>query len=225
MLGFNTNRGSTSMRIVPLIAVIAAGTSFLQPSAAHAAEDSTEFWVELGASGEIAPGAELKLEVEERRREGPNEYIVGAVVDFEVSDRLELGGGMEIHDEDGFTEIRPYQQLTYSTGRLSFRTRLEERFYDNADRMALRLRQRAQYTHPLAERTKAKLSAELLYQLRDRNEGGPERIDQWRFNAGVQHRLLPRLDVTGGYLFQIRPRPDGQTRHTHVPQLTLTYKW
>lgn len=205
--------------------VIAGALVILQPSPALAAESSTEWWIELGASGPVADNAELKIELEERRRAGPNEYIVGAVVDVEVADGFELGGGMELHDEDGFTEIRPYQQLTYSTGKWSFRSRIEERFYDDSDQMALRLRQRAQFTQPIAPRTKGKLSAELLYQLRARNEGGPQRIDQWRFNAGLQHRIAPKLDVTGGYLFQIRPRPDGATRHTHVPQLTLTYKW
>lgn len=202
---------------------LASALALLQPAVAHA--DENEFWIELSTSGEIAEGAELKLEIEERRRDGPNEYIVGAVVDYEVANGFEIGGGMEIHDEDGFTEVRPYQQVTYSTGILSFRTRLEERFYDGADQMGLRLRQRAQVTQPVADGLRARGSVELLYQLRDRTEGGPQRIDQWRFNAGLQYRIAPQMDVTAGYLFQIRPRDGGNTRRTHVPQLTLTYKF
>lgn len=205
------------------ILALAAAPLLLQPALAHA--DETEFWVELGASGEIAEGVSAKFEVEERRREGPNEYIVGAVVDFDIGNGFELGGGMEIHDEDGFSEIRPYQQLTYTTGPLELRSRIEERFYDDADQMALRLRQRAQLSQQVAPKLKAKASAELLYQLRARTEGGPERIDQWRLNAALQYRALPNLDVTAGYLYQIRPRDGGATRRTHVPQVSLTYKF
>ena len=131
---------------------------------------------------------------------------------------------MEVHDIGGFTEIRPYQQVGYSTGILSLRTRIEERFYDNSDRMALRLRQRVQLSDDIAPKLKAAGSIELLYQLRDRNDGGPQRIDQWRFNAGLTYRAADKLEVTGGYLLQLRPRPGGDT-YTHVPQLTATYRF
>ena len=167
---------SHSARVLPLAAV----PLLLQPSAALA--DESEFWMELAAKGEIAPGTSLKLEVEERRKNGPNEYILGAVVDTEVGDGFSIGGGVEVHDTDGFSEIRPYQQVGYSSGILSVRTRIEERFYDRSDRMALRLRQRVQLSDEIAPRLKAAGSVELLYQLRSRNDGGPQRIDQWRLN-------------------------------------------
>ena len=125
-------------RALPLAAAIV----LLQPSAALA--DESEFWIELAAKGDIAEGTSLKVEVEQRRKTGPDEYIVGAVVDHEIGNGFSLGGGIEIHDIDGFTEVRPYQQVGFSTGILSLRTRIEERFYDNSDRMALRLRQRVQ---------------------------------------------------------------------------------
>ena len=85
--------------------------------------------------------------------------------------------------------------------------------------MALRLRQRARFRTPIAEKITGFASGELLYQLRDRNEGGPERIDQWRLNAGATAQIAPELELTGGYLFQIRPRDNGNTRHTHVSQV------
>lgn len=200
---------------------IAVAVAILQPCAAAA--DESEFWFELGASGEISPGVDLKVEAEQRRRDGPNEYIVGAVVDVTVGQGLQIGGGMEVHDTAGSTEIRPYQQLIFSTGPLSFRSRVEERFFDDGDRIGLRLRQRAQLSQTIAPRIRAIGSAELLYQLRDSNEGGPQRIDQWRLNAALRYNATPRLNVTAGYLYQIRPRPDGKTRRTHVPQIALTY--
>ena len=93
---------------------LAAATLLLQPSAALA--DESEFWIELAVKGDIAEGTSLKLEVEQRRKTGPDEYIVGAVVDHEIGDGFSLGGGVEIHDIDGFTEIRPYQQLGCAPG-------------------------------------------------------------------------------------------------------------
>ena len=121
--------------------------------------------------------------------------------------------------------MRPYQQLTFGVGKFDFRSRIEERFYDGADRMALRLRQRARFRTPIANKVTGFASGELLYQLRDRNEGGPQRIDQWRLNAGATARITPTLDLTGGYLFQIRPRDNGNTRHTHVSQVSLFYRF
>jgi len=205
-------------RLFPL----AAAPLLLQPTAALA--DDTEFWVELSAKGDIAPDTSFKFELEERRKDGPNEYIVGAVVDRDVGEGFSIGGGMEIHDTGGFTEVRPYQQVGYKAGVLSLRTRIEERFYDDSDRMALRLRQRVQLSDTIAPKLKAAGSVELLYQLRSRNDGGPQRIDQWRFNAGLTYRVAERFDVTGGYLLQLRPRAGGDT-YTHVPQVSLGYRF
>jgi len=88
-------------RLFPL----AAAPLLLQPTAALA--DDTEFWVELSAKGDIAPDPSFKFELEERRKDGPNEYIVGAVVDRDVGEGFSIGGGMEIHDTGGFTRSAP----------------------------------------------------------------------------------------------------------------------
>lgn len=201
---------------------LAATALLLQPTAALA--DDSELWIELAAKGNIDPKTSVKLEVEQRRKAGPQEYIVGAVIDREIGSGFEIGGGMEIHDIGGFTEIRPYQQIGYSAGVLSLRTRIEERFYDNSDRMALRLRQRVQVSDTIAPKLKASGSVELLYQLRSRNDGGPQRIDQWRFNAGLTYRAADNFEIGGGYLLQLRPRPGGDTS-THVPQVSAAYRF
>ena len=88
--------------------------------------------------------------------------------------------------------------------------------------MALRLRQRVQLSDTIAPRLKASASAELLYQLRSRDDDGPERVDQLRFAAGLTYRVADRFEVSGGYLLQLRPRPGGDT-YTHVPQLSAAY--
>ena len=209
----------------PILAGFAAGAAVLQPLELRAREVRAERWIELSASGEIAPGADLRVEVEERFRDGANEAILGAAVDLAVADSVALGGGLEVHDAGGFTEVRPYQQLTLALGALSLRTRLEQRVFDDADRLGWRLRQRAQLSPAIAAGTRARLSAEWFWQIRDRVAGGPRRTDQWRFAAGIQHRIGPGLDLTVSHLVQIRPRRAGQTTHTHVPQLALAYRF
>ncbi len=201
---------------------LAAAAGLLQPSVAHA--DDSQFWLELGTKGMIAPDTNLQFKVEQRRQAGPEEYIVAATVERAVAPRLALGGGAEIHDRGGKTEVRPYEQASYSIGPFAMRTRLEERFFDDADHMALRLRQRVQLRQPIAKNLTAGASAELLYQLRAPERGGPQRIDQWRFGAGLTYRARENLELAAGYLFVLRPR-DGADRRTHVPQVGLTYRF
>ena len=205
-----------------LAAPLAAASLLLQPSAALA--DDSEVWIELSAKGDIAPDTTLTVELEPRLQAGSDQYVVGAVVDRKIGKGFSIGGGIEINDTGGFTEIRPYQQVGYKTGILSLRTRIEERFFDNADQMALRLRQRVQLSDEIAPKLKAAGSVELLYQLRDRRDGGPQRVDQWRFNAGLTYRAAERFDVLGGYLLQLRPRPGGDT-YTHIPQVGVAYRF
>jgi len=200
----------------------AAASALLQPALLHAAESDSEMWVELSALHQIAPDTNLRLEVEQRRREGADDRIAGAQVEV-ASGPVALGAGLELHDAAGFTEVRPFQQVSWRLAGLTWRTRMEERVPDGADRPGLRLRQRAQFSAPLGPASVARLSAELLYQLRASEEGGPRRIDQWMFVGAVQHRIAPKLFLTAAYLLQVRPRPAGQTRHTHVPQLALAY--
>lgn len=202
----------------------AAAAALLQPLAARAAEDDSEFWIQLAAQGEAWDGATLKLNVEQRRKSGDDEYIAAADFAVDTAENLALGGGLEVHDTGGFTEIRPYQQVLVEAGPFDFRTKFEQRFFESSDQMGLRIRQRARFTQPLGPKTRGRLSAELLYQLRDRTEGGPKRIDQWRFAAGVEHRATQTLSVWGGYQLVIRPR-GANTRHTHVPQLYVTYRF
>lgn len=201
---------------------LAAAPLLLQPSVALA--DDTEFWIELSASGDIAERAKLTVEMEERRQRGANDYVFGAVIDRAVGEGFTIGGGVEVNDQGGFSEIRPYQQVGYSTGILSLRTRVEQRFFDDADRMGLRLRQRVQLSDQIAPKLSAAGSVELLYQLRDSERGGPQRVDQWRFDAGLTYRVAERFSITGGYMLQLRPRPGGDT-YTHVPQASVAYRF
>ena len=78
---------------LPVLAIgFAALGAIMQPSAARAATSDAELWIETGIKGDIAPGTDFKLELETRRRDGPNEYILGAEFNTDVSDAVALVG-------------------------------------------------------------------------------------------------------------------------------------
>ena len=172
---------STSLR--PGAIGFAAAVALMQPQAARAAEDDSEFWIQLAAQGEAWDGATLKVNVEQRRKSGDNEHIVAADLAVDTAENLALGGGIEIHEIDGFTEIRPYQQLLVDAGPFDFRTKFEQRFFDGSDQMGLRIRQRARFTQPLDERTRARLSAER--RARVRSSSGWVKRARWRMRRAI----------------------------------------
>ena len=62
---------------------------------------------------------------------------------------MQIGGGFAYLKSEVDEELRFHQQLTASHGILQSRTRLEQRFFDNADEPIWRLRERIQATVPL----------------------------------------------------------------------------
>ena len=218
-----------SRKWIRAVAPVATIAATLPQGSVQARETDAEFRVEVGAQGNLGAGAELRVAAEQRFRDADDVLVLTAAVDVAAvtvdfgAGSVELGGGAQVQDIDGRTELRPYQQVIVTAGSFSFRTRLEERFFEGADQMALRLRQRVQYAHPLSAATRAIVNAELLYQLRDRVSGGPRRVDRWGLAARIQHRLAPHVQLSATHTLEIRPRPAGQTRHTHVSQFSLAY--
>jgi hypothetical protein len=123
------------------------------------------------------------------------------------------------------TEIRPHQQITFVEGRFEFRTRLEERFFDGADRVELRLRQRVQYNQPLGNGWRGSVGGEWLGLLQGRNSGQGASTEQWRAQAGVAYRINDKLDVGANYWLIIAPGGDRPARYSHIPQAVLIWRF
>jgi hypothetical protein len=128
-------------------------------------------------------------------------------------------------ETSGNTEIRPHQQVVFVLGRFEARTRLEERFFDGADRAELRLRQRLQYNQPLNENWRASVGGEWLGRLQGRNSGQGAATDQWRAQAGIAYMVNDKLEVGANYWLLAFPRGDQPARYSHVPQTVLTYRF
>lgn len=194
---------------------------------ARAAEEDTQLWTTFTLAGTLAEGLEALAEVSPRARSeaAGDEMVLGRVAaDYRIAPAVTLGGGLTFVEFAGGSEWRPHQQLVVNAGRLSLRTRLEERFFAGADRMELRLRQRVQLGIPLGEGTSLAGAAEILALVQTRNSGQRAQIDQWRVQATLRRRLTPQVEASIGYMLSLSPRAGRTDRLSHIPQIGVTFR-
>ncbi|MBI1403039.1 MAG: DUF2490 domain-containing protein [Porphyrobacter sp.] len=206
--------------------LLAAMAAAWQPSKALAAEEDTQFWLVASATGDIADGTRLTLDASQRWREqarGDAQQTFRVTLERTAAEGLRLGGGAMILDAGGATELRPFQQAVYTTGRLELRTRIEERFFDGADRMELRLRQRIQISGKLGGGWRGSIGGEWLGLLQGRSRGQGASTEQWRALLGVSRQVAPKLDAGAAYWLILSPRGERRDRLSHVPMATVTW--
>jgi hypothetical protein len=122
-------------------------------------------------------------------------------------------------------EARLHQQFRYAKGGLDLRTRFEQRWFEGADQVELRVRQRVQYTHTLGNGIKALGSSEWFAIIQSRRIGKTAGTEQVRNIIGVAIPLGANLDIQPSYMLQITPRENRPDAISHVPQVTLNYKF
>ena len=200
-----------------------------QPSTALGAEEDTQVWIYAIVQGDISDDWRLTADGTARWRErarGDEQQTLRFTLDTVVAEGVRAGGGFGAFEtEGGASELRPHQQLTVRRGRFAARTRIEQRFFDGADRMELRLRQRIGYIQPLSQRVSATIEGEYLHiaQTRDRNPLAAR--DQWRGRIVLQYRAQEDLSLAAAYLAIHTPRPEAEDRLNHVPQLLVPYRF
>ncbi len=209
--------------------LLAATLAAWQPSKARAGEEDTQFWLNAIATGAIGEGTTLTMDATQRwRRDGDvgnDQQTIRVMVDRQVADNTRIGGGIMLFDTAGLTEIRTHQQASVTLGRIEARTRLEQRFFDGADRMELRLRQRVTYNQPIAEDWRASAGVEWLGIVRSRRRDEGTSTEQWRFQAVLVHRVSERLDIGAIYWLVSFPRGNRPERISHIPQAAITYRF
>ncbi|MEQ5788614.1 DUF2490 domain-containing protein [Erythrobacter sp. NFXS35] len=209
--------------------LLAATCAAWQPSKANAAEEDTQFWLGANATGEVADRTTVTLDTTQRwraNRAGGDQQTIRVTVEREVDEDARLGGGIGVFEtEGGLTEIRVHQQAVFTPGRFELRSRLEERFFDGADQVELRLRQRVHYIHPVAEGWRAMVGGEWLGLLQSRRSGEGFSTDQWRAQTSLTHRAAKNLDVGVIYWLVVSPRGDRPDRINHIPQAVVTYRF
>jgi hypothetical protein len=206
---------------LPLAAAFAGTLALSVP--ARAADEDTQLWVYSSIAVPVAKNATATFELSPRFRQGGNQVLTRATVDFKLTPAVSLGGGAAyVDNHGGADEFRSHQQLTVTLGALAFRSRAEERFFAGADRTQLRLRQRIQLSEPVAHDTRLSLAGELLYIARTENRATDPRVDSWRGTASLQHRFSSHVDGTLGYLLIYSPRAGKPDKLSHVPQISLS---
>jgi hypothetical protein len=204
------------------LAVIAFASSSIP---ARAADEDFQLWITESVSAPLSSAMHGTVDLSQRFREDGDQLLTRGTVEFRLSGAAAAAGGAAyVSTRESADEFRPHQQLTLTYGSLTLRTRVEERFFEHADRMELRLRQRIGATIPVSADLKAGLAGELLYIAQSRNSGQGAHIDQWRANATLARRLGGALEGTLGYLAILSPRNGGPDKLSHVAQLTLTLR-
>ncbi len=211
-----------------LATLLAALIVAWQPSKARADNEDVQLWQFVNVTGDLDKDTRLTIDATHRWREqarGDEQQTIRFTLEQTVAKGVRIGGGGAIFEAGGLTEIRPHQQVIVVSGGFEFRTRLEQRFFDGADRMEVRLRQRIHYNRPLGDGWRATVGGEWLGLLQSRNRDQGASTDQWRAQAGVAYRINKRLEVGANYWLLAFPRGARPARYTHVPQTVLTYRF
>lgn len=215
----------TPLRIATLLAAMLAAW---QPSSALANPEDTQFWLVGFVRGEIADDVFLTVDSSYRWRDpefGADQQTLRVSLEKGLDDAVRIGGGMSVFQTGSVTEYRPHQQFRYAAGGLDLRTRFEQRWFDGADQVELRIRQRVQYSQPVAPRVEIVGSAEWFGIVQSRRDNGQRGTEQIRSIIGVSYEVNGSLSIAPSYLFQITPRTGAPDAISHVPQLTLNYSF
>lgn len=208
--------------------LLAALVAAWQPSKAHAAEEDMQFWLVGFVRGNLDDDVFLTIDTSYRWRDpvfGEDQQTVRVTVEKGINDDVRIGGGLSFFQTGSISEIRPHQQFRYARGGLDLRTRFEQRWFDGADQVELRIRQRAQYTHSIAERVKATGSVEWFGIVQPRRESGRNGTEQVRAVVSASYEVNDSIDIAPGYVIQYTPRERRRDAISHVPQVTLNYRF
>lgn len=198
------------------------------PVQAAAADEETQFWIDGNVSYDLGDGFAASVQIQPRIQlddTANDQLFLRAGLDYRVSDFVQIGGGMITLGEYDPTEVRPYNYVNLGNGPLTARTMAEFRFFDEADQMELRIRQRVQLSQPISDSsTNILVSGELFYTAQTREEGGEDRVTQWRLIAGVTNQLNDNLQMQLYYLALGIPR-EGEDALAHIPTLGINYRF
>jgi hypothetical protein len=212
-------------RFVTLLAAVLAAW---QPSIALANPEDTQFWLATFVRGKLDDDVYLTIDASQRWRDpvfGADQQTFRVTVEKGLNDDLRIGGGVSYFQSGGISEFRPHQQFRYARAGLDLRTRFEQRWFEGADQVELRFRQRVQYTQGLADKIELIGSAEWFGIVQPRRERGRIGTEQVRAMIAVSYKLTDSLSVAPGYLLQLTPRQGSPDAISHVPQLTLNWRF
>ncbi|MBB5747392.1 DUF2490 domain-containing protein [Brevundimonas variabilis] len=186
-------------------------------ASAAAAQDDTQSWNAVFASGPVSENSRLLVWFDGHARfrddaSNLDTTILRPGIGWRASPRLDLWAGYALvstrRPGPDVEEHRIWQQATYPVvtiagGRLTGRTRIEQRFRVGGDDTGWRLRQFLRWSRPIeGGPVSVVLSNETFVGLNDTDWGQGDGFDQNRAFAGLAWQAAPGLRVEGGYMNQ-----------------------
>lgn len=196
---------------------------------ALAEENRLEAWFDGTVATDLGSGNFLEVQVQQRARGNNNPIGDNQTYRLWLGRRfgsVKASAGIHRSKEGSQKETRLIQQVSYNFGAtgLKGRTRLEQRFVDDAAKTGWRVRQRVGYALPLTgEKGGWKLAgnAEGFWTLEATSRTGDTGLTGLRTFVGFE-RSLGRLDLSLGYTRQQNIRKNRPDRVGHAPTLSVT---
>lgn len=209
--------------------LLGAAIALSLSSPALAEENHLEGWFDGTISKQFAGGTFLQFQTQQRARGSSNPTGDDQAYRLWIGQEfgsLKTSVGLHRSQEGDTRETRLIQQVSYNVGAtgLKARTRVEQRFIDDADKTGWRVRQRIGYALPLTNQAggwKLAGTAEGFLTLRSTSRGGATGITGLRTFVGFE-RSLGQVDLGIGYTRQQSIRKNAPDRVGHAPTLNLT---
>lgn len=202
---------------------------FAAASPAAAATEETQAWLTQSLVIKASDADTISIDASQRfRRDSSNgeQQAARVLLDHRIAKGVQVGGGIAYFHSEPEQELRLFQQVTLSKGIWLGRTRIEQRFFDTADRASWRLRQRVQASLPLDAGKKWTLVAatELMFHLNRARPSDKTGLAVMRNQIGLRHPITKALDAQLLYMRQQTFRDGRPDAVAHIPWLTLSWK-
>ena len=187
-------------------------------------------WTAFGTNGKVAKDSSILFWFDGQTRYSEDVGRLGVSIvrpglGYKLSENLSLWTGYawvvsQTSGNENATDNRFWQQATYKicdceAGSFSGRTRFESRFFRSGGNTGFRIRQLFKWTYPLSEAWYSSLWNETFFALNDTDFGAEAGYDQNRTHLGLGWRVLPKLKVEAGYLFNNINRSSGSNLDNH----------
>ena len=210
---------SGALALLAIVAVTPAG----------AATEEAQAWITQSVNIAATPTDTVSLDLSQRFRSDSSngdQQTVRTLLEHRIARGVQIGGGFSFFHSGPEQELRLFQQASFTHGLFLARTRIEQRFFDTADRASWRLRQRFQASIPLGSPKGPVLVAatEFFLHLNRARPSDKIGLAMMRQQIGLRQPLTKAIDAQLLYMRQQTFRDNRPDAVAHVPWMTLSWK-
>ena len=219
---------------LPARSIVFAAIAVAAASPASAADEDAQVWLTTGVRASFAPrldgAADIVIRLSDDR-DGVGQAIGRASLSYRISESVSVEGvyGYFVsYDQGDVTqrEHRPAQSIVWRMGEAAggnwtARLRVEQRIVEGADEVAIRVRPRISYAHPLGGDITLSASSEAFVSLNDTDFGAQSGFGGLRNTVGVAVPVNDHISVEVGYLNQWSHRQRQTDTIVHAATATV----